>query len=266
MKKIFFVSIMSLLISCAFLFSKAEAMGEKILVGNVIQINGNHLVFSGSSGIQYDADSGAAVLLKKNGNTMKISEVLFGDKIQVVGVVGANNNITALRVRNLSLYSRVSKFEGKITGLYPLNSNLVIDSKEKGVQNIQINSQTVVKRNAFPSTLSELEVGMNVSVLGWWERTPENVLASQVVGTLRSIKIDFVGSVVLKSEKALTIAATNNTLYGVDVVGSRMQTKNGKSIDISEISTGDKVHVWGRHVSGRLQVSATKVIDSSLTK
>jgi hypothetical protein len=67
----------------------------------------------------------------------------------------------------------------------------------------------------------------------------------------------------MKNGSSLTVIGNGNVMYGVEVSGAILQNKSGQQIQLSEINVGDSLHVWGKHVSGMVAVTGTKVKDNS---
>lgn len=242
----------------------ALAGGAKIIVGTVTRLTPSGIVFTNSTAATYTAELGGASLIRKNGSPMKFSEILVGDKVQVSGSLWNDNSISASVFKDLSLYAHNSSFTGKITNIDPPTSSFTMQSTAHGVQTVTTDVYTSFSAMGITSGFNYLQLGMTVTVKGVWERDPINIRASSVKGTIRLISIDFTGELIGKNGDALTVIGNGNVIYGVDVTSAVLQSKSGKPLAVSALNGGDMVHVWGKHVSGGVQVFATKVKDLTL--
>ncbi len=239
---------------------------EKVFSGTITKINGSQFVFKTTSAATYNAETGSAVLARKNGATMKFDEVLIGDKLEVKGRLWPDNSISASYIRNMSLYVHNGTFNGKITAIDPSNLNFTMQSKQYGTQTIRTNELTNYKKNSKNSTFRDLELGYTAKVKGIWDRTNSNVLAKDVQTTARLVNISVTGRLAMKNLYALTIEGDNHVIYGVDANKAKLVDKNGKTISLGLFNIGDTLKVEGKHVSENVQVIATKIKDESVIK
>jgi hypothetical protein len=240
--------------------------GPKTLTGTVIGFNGNQVLFSTTSAAKYSADSGNAQLSRKNGAIMQFSEILVGDKIEVNGRLWNDNSISAATIRDLSLYAHTGTYSGKISTINVVDSSFVMVSKAYGSQTIHTNNFTSYTKNSSLATFKDMSLGMTLSVKGVWDRTKADITAAAVNGSFRLIDIYFDGSLSMTGVSSLTVIGNGNVIYGVDVTGAVLQSKNGKPMKIGEFNVGDSLRVWGRHLSGSVAVVGTQIKDSSVTK
>lgn len=242
------------------------AATPKTLMGTVTNFVGNQIIFAATSAAKYTADAGNAQLLRKNGATMQLSEILIGDKIEVKGTLWGDNSISAASIRDLSLYAHTGTFSGKISSINTTDSSFVMDSKTYGSQTIHTNNFTSFTKNGSSATFKDLILGMTASVKGQWDRNNSNISALTVSGTYRLISIYFTGSLSLKNSSSFTVIGNGNVIYGVDLSGATLQSKNGKPMQPNEYNVGDSLRVWGKHLSGGVAVVGTEIKDSSVTK
>ena len=262
----FYRKLCLVIVSVGVLFpSLSLAAAQKTITGSVVRITTSGIVFSNTNAATYSAELGAAVLTRKNGSPMQFGEIAVGDKIAVAGTLWNDNSISATSFRDLSLYAHTSSFTGKITTINPVDFSFTMQSKTYGNQTVQTNSFTAFKKNSSLATFKDLQLGMSTTVKGVWERTPSTVLATQVSATLRLVNIYFTGTISMKNGNSLTVIGNGNVIYGVDMSGAAIQNKTGKAAMVSQFNIGDTVRVWGKHVSGTVQITATTVRDSSLT-
>lgn len=250
--------------ACILLPGTVLAAGPKTYSGTVTRITPSGIVLSNSSAASYSPDLGNAVLTRKNGVAMQFSEILVGDKVQVTGLIWADNSISASSLRDMSLYTHNSTFSGKIIRIDPGAVSFVMQSKTYGDQTISTNNFTTFKKNGSSATFKDLILGMSVKAKGQWDRSSANILASQVQATIKMINIDFSGPLMSKNGEALIVVANGNVIYGVDTNKAALQDKNGKTLQLSKINTGDTLHVWGKHMSGSVSITATKIKDSTI--
>lgn len=249
MKKICSLAILAVVVF--FVLPKISlAVGAKTYTGSVVKISGSSIIFSNSNAAKYSAEIGNATLVRKNGAGMQLAEVLPGDKVEVKGTLWGDNSISATYVRNMSLYTHNGSFSGKITEINPVNFSFTLLSSKYGNQTIYTDSLTVFKKNSSSATFKDLEIGMSMSIKGAWDRNTVKISAREVSGTLRLISIDFTGTLFAKSNTALTVIGNGNVIYGVDVTKAKLQNKNGKTLNLSQLNMSDTLRVSGKHISG----------------
>ncbi len=262
MKKIFGL----FLFAWAILPGVSLATGAKTFTGTVTKISGSQLVFTNSTASIYSVDIANAALQRKNGSSMLFADFLPGDKIEVKGVLWPDFSISASSIRDMSLYAHSSSFTGKIIAINPADASFTLQSKEHGNQAIQTNNFTGFSKNGKSVTFKDLELGFSATIKGTWDRSSVNVLATQIQATIRLIGIDFTGSVTMVNGNSLTVLGNTNVIYGVEISFATLQNKSGKSLSQGQIKTGDSLRVWGKHVSGSVQIIAGKIKDVSVTK
>jgi hypothetical protein len=242
------------------------AYTPKTLTGVVTGFTPSGITFTNGTAAKYSAELAMATLTRKNGATMTLSEILVGDKVQVTGTLWGDNSINAASLEDLSLYAHNSSFTAKITGIDPTDSSFTMQSKTYGTQTVSTNNFTTFSKNGSSATFKDLQLGMGVTVKALWDRSTQNILASQVQGTLRLIDIYFTGNISMLTSSTLTVIGNGNVIYGIDISKTLLESKNSKPILYSDFKIGDSLRVWGKHVSGSVQIVGVKVIDSSLTK
>lgn len=242
------------------------ATSAKTLTGVVKSVSGSQVIFSTTSAAKYSADVSQAQLTRKNGVAMQLSEILVGDKVEVKGTVYKDNSVSATSLRNLSLYTHTGTFTGKISTINTTDSSFVMDSKTYGSQTIHTNNFTTYKKNGSSATFHDLILGMTTTVKGMWDRDNTNVTATSVSGAYRLIDIYFTGTISQTNGSSLTVVGNGNVIYGVDLTGATLLSKNSKPMVAVEFNAGHNVKVWGKHISGSVAVVGTKVVDSTITK
>lgn len=251
-----------------YLFSPLEAAAAtvKTFSGTVTRIYGSGIYFTTASAASYSADIANAALLRKNGASMQFAEILVGDKVEVKGTLWADNGISPLYIKDLSLYAHKGSFSGKIIGINTADLSFILQSKAHGDQNIHTNNFTAFTKNGKNSGFVNLELGMSATVSGVWDRTSTNVIASNIAGSFRLIDIYFTGTLSIKNGSALTVVGNGNVIYGVDAGKAKVLSKNGKPMALDEYRLGDTIRVWGKHISGMVAVTASQVKDASVSK
>lgn len=234
------------------------------LTGIVVRSQTNQVYFVTNSAGRYSAEISQAKLSRRNGSAMLLSEILPGDKLEVKGNIWPDNSINAESVRNLSLYPRKTTISGKILSIDVLEKSLFVQSPGKQPQKVKTNQFTIFKVNSVAFGFDTLESGLNLKAEGVWERQGDTVEASLIQVSSRLVNIDFNGEVVMVSPLAITVLAENNVIYGVNIEAAKLQNKKNKVIPIGQFSPGQKVRVWGRHISGKEKVFASRVKNSSL--
>jgi hypothetical protein len=111
-----------------------------------------------------------------------------------------------------------------------------------------------------------MQLGITASVKGLWDRTNTKIIATSVAGSFRLIDIYFTGNLSMTGASSLTVIGNGNVIYGVDITKAILQSKNGKPLTLSQIKVGDSLRVWGKHISGSVQITGTEIKDSSVTK
>jgi hypothetical protein len=235
------------------------AATTKIFSGTVIRLYGSGIVFTTTSAATYSADIANAALLRKNGAAMQFAEILAGDKVEVKGQLWPDNGISPVYIKDNSLYAHTGTFTGKIINISLADSSFVIQSKTYGEQTIHTNNFTSFTKNGSSSGFGDLQLGMTTKVRGVWDRSNKNITASNVEGSFRMINIDFTGTLSVINGSALTVIGNGNVIYGVDAAKAEILGKNGKPVSVSRYVLGDVLRVWGKHISGMVGVTATKV-------
>jgi hypothetical protein len=238
----------------------------KTFSGTITKINGSQIFFAATSAANYSVDIANASLIRKNGVVMQFSEFLVGDKVEVIGTLWNDNSISASTIKDLSLYAHTGTYSGKIISINPSASSFVMQSKTYGSQTITTNNFTAFSKNGGSAAFSDMQLGMTASVKGMWDRTNTKIIATSVAGSFRLIDIYFTGNLSMTGASSLTVIGNGNVIYGVDVSKATLQSKNGKPLLFSEIKPGDSLRVWGKHISGSVQIVGMEIKDSSVAK
>lgn len=246
--------------------SLGHAATVKTLTGVVTKIYASQITFITTSAATYTAETINATLVRKNGAAMQLSEVLVGDKIKVKGQLWNDNSISAASVQDNSLYAHTGTFTGKIISINPADSSFVMQSKANGSQTIHRNNFTSFSKNGSNAGFSSLELGMTAVVKGMWDRSNANILATSVAASFRLINIYFTGTLSMQNGTSLTVVGTGNVIYGVDAGQAKLLSKNSLPMAIGEFKIGDSLRVWGKHISGSVQITGTQIKDSSVSK
>lgn len=263
LKGLMLVSLVSFL-APGFCLAANPVAKQKAIIGTVTKAYENILVVKTSSAALYTAQTWEAKLVRRYGSIMEFKEILVGDKVEVKGLVWPDNSINASLVRNISLYPHNITLSGKIESLDPYNSSFSLRNSSLGLLNVYSDSLTIFKRNSSNSGLLELEPGISVSVKGVWERDRSKIVAKQVLATVRLVSVDITGTLSMVSPSGLTVIASGNVIYGVNILGAKLQDKNRKTIYISQFTPGQSVKVTGKHISGKSQIIANTVKNLSL--
>lgn len=255
------------LITCLLFPSIGQAATSlKTITGTVTKVSGSHVYFSTTSAASYSAEIGNALLLRKNGVSMTLPEIVIGDKIEVKGTLWPDNSISTVSLRDLSFYTHTGTFTGKITSINPTNSSFIMQSKTYGTQTIYTNNFTTYTKNGSSAGFGDLQLAMTAKVKGVWDRSNKEVTATSVTGTYKLINIYFTGTLQMKSAASFTVVGNGNVIYGVDISKAELLSKNGKSMTVAEFNLGDTLRVWGKHISGMVQVTGTQIKDNSVSK
>jgi hypothetical protein len=244
----------------------ASASTQKTLTGVVTAVTNSGITFTNGTAAKYSAELSAATLMRKNGAPMQFKEVIAGDKIKVIGTLWNDNSFSVVSLTDLSLYAHNSSFTGKITSINTTNSSFTMQSKAYGTQTIYTNSFTSFSMNGSIATFKDLALGMTEKVKGQWDRTNSQIVASTVAETYRLISIYFTGSLSMQTGSSITVIGNGNVIYGVDLSKATLLSKNNLSLLITDLKPGQLLRVWGKHLSGSVQIAGVKVVDSSVTK
>jgi hypothetical protein len=265
MKKVYLAIVMAALV---LLGSPALslAVAPKIFTGSITKINGSQIIFMAGSAARYSADIANAVLMRKNGASMAFTEFLVGDKVEVKGTLWSDNSISATYIKDNSLYAHTGTFVGKITAINPTDSSFTLQSKTYGEQTIQTNNFTSFSKNGSNAGFSDMQLGMSVTAKGMWDRNQTQIVATKVDASFRLINIYFTGNLSMQNGNSLTVIGNGNVIYGVDITHAILQNKTGQPLLLTQLKTGDSLRVWGKHISGLVQITATKIKDSSVNK
>jgi hypothetical protein len=258
--------VLSLIVLCMALPATGFASTIKTFSGTITKINGSQIFFAATSAANYSADIANASLIRKNGVVMQFSEFLVGDKVQVVGTLWNDNSISATTIKDLSLYAHTGTYSGKIISINPSGSSFIMQSKTYGSQTITTNNFTAFSKNGGSAAFSDMQLGMTASVKGMWDRTNTKIIATSVDGSFRLIDIYFTGNLSMTGPSSLTVIGNGNVIYGIDITKASLQSKNSKPLTFSEIKPGDALRVWGKHISGSVQITGTEIKDISVTK
>jgi hypothetical protein len=259
LQKIISIPVLALFITLGLTHAEiSNAAKQKSFSGSVTRISGSSVFIKTSSAAAFSAEVGNAVLVRKYGSAMQFSEIMIGDKVQIKGALWSDNSISASYLRNMSLYAHRGTFKGQIETIDPATSKFTMQSKA-GLQTVRTDGFTVFKKNGRSAALSELAPGVNVSVKGLWDRTSTDIAAMEVTATARLINIDFTGQLIMKNGNALTIIGDTQAIYGVTTNGAQLQSKNGTLSTLGRYNINDRLRVWGKHVSGTVQITAVRI-------
>lgn len=236
----------------------AAAQAERTITGTVTKLFGNQVMFKTTQAVTYAAETSQAVLMRKNGTPMQYTEFAVGDKVEVYGTVWSDNSMTALRIRDLTLYTHTGTFSGKITQIDTFANTLTLLGSQYGIQTMHISPQTVYLKNRSAATIQDMVVGVTATIKGTWERSRADVVAREVYATARLLNIDITGELVMRNGMALTVVS-NGVLYSVDASKAKIKNKNNKSLTITGLDMGGPVRVQGKHTAENTHIVATTV-------
>lgn len=231
---------------------------QKTISGTVTQIVGNRILVKTSSAAVYDVETSQTQLVRRNGAPMTLGEILVGDKVQASGKVWSDNSMSAVVIKNISLYIHTSTFTGKVASINPSNFSFTIQSKAIGTQTIETTPLTIFKTNNQQTAFNGLILGTTITIKGSWERKNTRVLAQTASATVRLISIDVTGQLVAKIDSAFTVVG-NNVLYGVDISKAKLLDSKGKIITAAQVPVGSQVRVQGKHIAEKTEITATSV-------
>lgn len=209
-----------------------------------------------TAGRIYDAEVSGAVLQRKNGLAMELSELRAGDVVELAGSVWSDNSMTVTRLRNVSLHPHSATFTGKVVEMDLGQALLRFHTTAYGEQQAHIGPTTTIQVKGATSSISSIAPGMSVIVKGTWERSRNDVVARSIVATYRLLNITIVGEVVGQVGSDLTVAA-DGLPYAVHVQGVSV-----RGMPAGQPLTwlmGRRVRVTGKHRAESLELVATTV-------
>ena len=231
--------------------------------GTVTSVNGTVIAFTNAKSVAFTVDTsvGSVKLMRRYGASLVAdTNIQTGDKITVVGTVGANNVITATSLRDLSLQARNGTFVGTVTAIN--GSSFTLASKARGNQTINTTSSTKFKETGVTTpSLSNLVVSETITVAGVWDRTNSKDTANTITIKVASTRVT--GTVTAINGTTLTVTTGKNVVYTVDASKAAVTFKAGRKATLSIVAVNDTVAVVGSSVSGSTNVTAKTLRDSS---
>ena len=237
--------------------ARVAAASETTLVGVVTAQYANQVVFRTSAAVVYRAEASYALLARRNGSAITVTDIIVGDKVEVRGQVWSDNSISASSIRDLTLYTHAGTFNGKIISIDYSGRSFELRSAQNLIQTIHTTMATSFTRNGGVVAFQDLQVGMTASIHGTWERSKAVIVADTVRARVRLLNIDITGEIAMKNGSALTVVS-NGVLYGVDVNNAVLRSKNNKVMYLTELGL-EPVRVWGKHIAESTNITAVRV-------
>jgi Cu/Ag efflux protein CusF len=120
--------------------------------------------------VDYVVDYSNARLVRKYNATADISEILVGDFVKIFGKINGTN-VTAKRVKDLSIQKFNGKFHGTIKSIDTTDNSFVLQTKKRGDQTVEVSSTTKIRYKSTTKAFSDLAVGNRVIIKGTWNST-----------------------------------------------------------------------------------------------
>lgn len=159
-------------------------------------------------GLNYEVDTSNAKIVRQYWGGSTLNEFSVGDIVNVYGYLDAYNLmlIHAQTVRNVSIQKVNNIFGGTVTNIinYPMpmcsitststepvamcvppspDTNIgefTLKTDNRGIQTVIVNGKTQFMNASGTSSFGNLQVGMNVSVRGLWDKTQSKINANLV--------------------------------------------------------------------------------------
>lgn len=229
---------------------------DRVIRGVVQRIVFQRLQLRTAAGRVYDAETSGAVLLRKNGLPLLFAEVAVGDAVEVEGTVWPDGSVSAVRVRDLSMFPHSGTFSGKVVAVDTAAASIQFHSSAYGLQRAVLGPETSMHVKNLPPLLANVAAGMTVRVQGTWERDRSTVHARTVRVTYRLLNVRIVGSVVGAVDADLTVVA-DGSIYAVHAQAARLRgVPEGRPLSWL---VGRAVVVEGKHIAQSLELVATKI-------
>jgi|GEM_PF-2289633 hypothetical protein len=213
-----------------------------------------------SSSTVFSVDATNAKLVRRYGAAMQLSDMQAGDVLAVSGIINGLN-ITAKTIRDESLQAHNGTFVGTVGTVN--GGNFILQSKNRGGQTINITGTTIFREGTASTGPGSIAQGQTATVSGVWDRTNSNVTATRV--TIKVGSLSATGVIGSLSGSTFTVTTASSTVYSVDATNARITYKNGRKGNILILQNGDNAVVYGKSVSGSLNIIASLVRDTSQT-
>lgn len=150
-----------------------KSAGNKWLLNKSVVVSidtdANILVVS-KDGTNYTVNYSTAKLIRKYNATAAEAEILVGDFLKIFGKIeGAN--VTAKRVKDLSIQKYNGKFNGTIKSIDSTSKTLVLTTNHRGDQTVNVYDTTKIRLKNQVKSFSDLAVGNKITIKGTWNRT-----------------------------------------------------------------------------------------------
>ena len=236
------------------------------LLGKATSVNGTTIALTANNGATYTVNASTARIIRKFGAVMTINDIQINDQLFVQGILmGATTGtmgttIQAKLIQDMSLQARNGSFAGTIQSIS--GNSFVLQSANRGLQTIFTSSTTKILKGNATASLTDLIVGATVKVDGVWNNTNSNVTASKIQIVVKQEEVHLNGTIVSIGGTTMTFTADGKT-YGTDISKINVATRTYFGNDATKIKAGDAVQVWGKTMTGSLQIKASLVIDFS---
>lgn len=236
------------------------------LLGKATSVSGTTIVLTANNGATYTVNVNTARIIRKFGAAMTVNDIQTNDQLFVQGVLmGATTGTTgttiqAKLIQDMSLQARNGSFAGTIQSIS--GNSFVLQSANRGLQTIFTSSTTKILKGNVTASLTDLTVGATVKVDGVWNNTNSNVTANKIQIVVKQEEVHLNGTVVSVGGTTMTFTADGKT-YDVDISKINVATRTYFGNDIMKIKAGDAVQIWGKTMTGSLQIKASLVIDFS---
>lgn len=242
-----------LVAACAPALAQAQEQSVRGVVQRVVY---QRVQVKTTAGRIYDAEVSSALLQRKNGLPMELSELRTGDVVEMAGSVWPDSSMTVARLRNVSLYPHSATLTGKVLAVDVAASRVRFRTSAYGEHVAEVGTGTVIQVKDAPPAVQYIAPGMTVTVKGSWERDRSVVMARSMRVTYRLLSVRVMGSVVGQVGTDLTVVA-DGVLYAVHAAGMAVQgLPSGQPL---AWLVGRTVRVEAKHVAESLDLQPTRI-------
>ncbi len=197
-------------------------------------------------------------VIRKGGTTLTLADLKTGWRVHVAATDTANNTKTAVLVivqdendseDDHGNVGQIMTANGTIKSVG--TGSLVVTTVPKGDVTVNVDANTIIRKQGAVIQLADLKVGDQVNTMG--QRVDDHtLLARQIevrgVGQKEPQEMSAEGTVKSVGSDSLVVTTHNNGDVTVQVDASTVIRKQGSTIHLGDISAGDDVSAEGTRV------------------